>query len=138
MQREHSSNHTDSEKNTLNNLSLLGALSTGSGFSQEEKFSVMNVRYMSKDKFASCEKVTAEFMKSYAQEEMVKAILDEKQLAESRGDIDSDGYYCITLIVDGGWCKRSYGHGYNASSGVSVLLGMSTQKILLVFETRCV
>ncbi|GFV83235.1 yqaJ domain-containing protein [Trichonephila clavipes] len=68
---------TDSEKNTLNNLSVFGALSTGSGFSQEEeKFSVMNVRYMSKDKFASCEKVTAEVMKSYAQEEMVKAILD--------------------------------------------------------------
>ncbi|GFU65287.1 yqaJ domain-containing protein [Trichonephila clavipes] len=124
---------TDSEKNTLNNLSVFGALSTGSGFSQEEeKFSVMNVRYMSKDKFASCEKVTAEVMKSYAQEEMVKAILDEKQLAESRGDIDSDGYYCITLIVDGGWCKRSYGHGYNASSGVSVLIGMSTQQIVFI------
>ncbi|GFR26175.1 uncharacterized protein TNCT_563241 [Trichonephila clavata] len=56
---------TDSEKNTLNNLSVLGALSTGSGFSQEEeKFSVMNVRYMSKDKFASCEKLTSEVMKS--------------------------------------------------------------------------
>ncbi|GFQ67039.1 yqaJ domain-containing protein [Trichonephila clavata] len=105
----------------------------GSGFSQEEeKFSVMNVRYMSKDKFASCEKLTSEVMKSYAEEEMLKAILDEKQLAESRGDIDSDGYYCITLIVDGGWCKRSYGHGYNASSGVSVLIGMSTQKIVFI------
>ncbi|GFR01566.1 uncharacterized protein TNCT_545451 [Trichonephila clavata] len=124
---------TDSEKNTLNNLSVLGALSTGSGFSQEEeKFSVMNVRYMSKDKFASCEKLTSEVMKSYAEEEMLKAILDEKQLAESRGDIDSDGYYCITLIVDGGWCKRSYGHGYNASSGVSVLIVMSTQKIVFI------
>ncbi|GFY10133.1 yqaJ domain-containing protein [Trichonephila clavipes] len=98
----------------------------------EEKFSVMNVCYMSKDKFASCEKVTAEVTKNYAQEEMVKAILDEKPLAESRGDIDSDGYYCITLIVDGGWCKRSYGHGYNASSGVSVLIGMSTQKIVFI------
>ncbi|GFX47936.1 transposable element Tcb2 transposase [Trichonephila clavipes] len=94
----------------------------------------MNVRYMSKDKFASCEKVTAEVMKSYAQEEMVKAILDEKQLAESRGDIDSDGYYCITLIVDGGWCKRSYGHGYNASSGVSVLIGWK-RKIICAGKT---
>ncbi|GFY41045.1 uncharacterized protein TNIN_293081 [Trichonephila inaurata madagascariensis] len=38
---------TDSEKNTLNNLSVLGALSTGSGFSQEkEKFSVMNIRLL--------------------------------------------------------------------------------------------
>ncbi|GFR28751.1 uncharacterized protein TNCT_119551 [Trichonephila clavata] len=92
----------------------------------------MNVRYTSKDKFASCEKVTSEVMKSYAEEEMLKAILEEKQLAESRGDIDSDGYYCITLIVDGGWCKRSYGHGYYASSEVSVLIGMSTQKIVFI------
>ncbi|GFU31448.1 yqaJ domain-containing protein [Nephila pilipes] len=58
--------------------------------------------------------------------------LKEKKLAELRGDIDSDGYYCITLIVDGVWCKRSYGHGYNASSGVSVLIGMSTQKIVFI------
>ncbi|GFT39099.1 yqaJ domain-containing protein [Nephila pilipes] len=124
---------SDSEKNSLNNLSVLGALSTGSGFSQEEeKFSVMNIRYMSKDKFASCEKVTSKVIKSYAQEEMLNAIFEEKKLAELRGDIDSDGYHCITLIVDGGWCKRSYGHGYNASSGVSVLIGMSTQKIVFI------
>ncbi|GFX61949.1 uncharacterized protein TNCV_3777591 [Trichonephila clavipes] len=37
----------------------------------------------------------------------VKSDFDEKQLAESRGDIDSDGYYCITVIVDGGWCVRN-------------------------------
>ncbi|GFS36717.1 uncharacterized protein NPIL_395961 [Nephila pilipes] len=67
------------EKNSLNNLSVLGALSTGSGFSQEEeKFSVMNIRYMSKDKFASCEKVTSKVIKSYAQEEMLNAIFEEK------------------------------------------------------------
>ncbi|GFT59608.1 uncharacterized protein NPIL_498051 [Nephila pilipes] len=87
---------------------------------------------MSKDKFASCEKVTSKVIKSYAQEEMLNAIFEEKKLAELRGDIDSDRYYCITLIVDGGWCKRSYGHGYNASSGVSVLIGMSTQKIVFI------
>ncbi|GFY41046.1 hypothetical protein TNIN_293091 [Trichonephila inaurata madagascariensis] len=45
-------------------------------------------------------------MKSYAQEEMLKAILDEKQFAESRGDIDYNGYCCITLIVDD-WCVRN-------------------------------
>ncbi|GFQ91034.1 hypothetical protein TNCT_626621 [Trichonephila clavata] len=78
----------------------------------------MNVLYMFKDKFASCKKVTAEVIKIYAEEELLKVILDEKQLVESRDDIDSDGYYGITLIVDGGRCKRIYGHGYNASIGV--------------------
>lgn len=30
----------------------------------------------------------------------------------------ADGTPYITVIADGGWSKRSYGHGYNAASGV--------------------
>ncbi|GFY56238.1 uncharacterized protein TNIN_291931 [Trichonephila inaurata madagascariensis] len=51
--------HSDQEVECLNQLAVLGALSTGSGFSQEcEKFSVMNMTYMSKHVFASCERTT--------------------------------------------------------------------------------
>lgn len=63
---------------------------------------------------------------------MAEAIEEEKKLAEERGDMDVDGYYNICVIVDGGWCKRSYGHGYNASSGVAVIIGTVTQKILYI------
>ncbi|GFX08181.1 hypothetical protein TNCV_4783951 [Trichonephila clavipes] len=62
----------------------------------------MNVRYMSKDKFASCEKVTAEVMKSYAQEEMVKTILDEKPLAESREELRT-WIQCVKWSIGANW-----------------------------------
>jgi hypothetical protein len=41
----------------------------------------------------------------------------ERAIAVEKGHIE-DGFPYITVIVDGGWSKRSYGHGYSASSGV--------------------
>jgi len=32
--------------------------------------------------------------------------------------MDSDGVSWTTVYLDGGWSHRSYGHSYNASSGV--------------------
>ncbi|KAF2888540.1 hypothetical protein ILUMI_17633, partial [Ignelater luminosus] len=43
---------------------------------------------------------------------------DERALAISNGNIDEDGVPYITVTVDGGWSKRSYGHSYTANSGV--------------------
>lgn len=125
--------HSDFEKDSLNQLAVLGALSTGSGYSQEqEKFSCMNVKFMSSKKFSSCERISGKVVEACAKDTMIDAISEEKRLAQLRGDIDQEGYFCITVIVDGGWCKRSYGHGYNASSGISVIIGMITQKILFI------
>ncbi|GFR09305.1 uncharacterized protein TNCT_24351 [Trichonephila clavata] len=125
--------HSDPEVECLNQLAVLGALSTGSGFSQEhEKFSIMNVTYMSKYVFASCERTTGTILDACVESNLTDFINEEKRLSQSRHDIDTDGYYCLTAVVDGGWCKRSYGHGYNASSGVAVIIGMATQKIIFI------
>ncbi|KAF2884822.1 hypothetical protein ILUMI_21355, partial [Ignelater luminosus] len=43
---------------------------------------------------------------------------EERALAISNGNIDEDGVPYITVTVDGGWSKRSYGHSYTANSGV--------------------
>lgn len=43
---------------------------------------------------------------------------EEHNAAIDRGDADSDGIPFITAYLDGGWSKRSYGHTYNAHSGV--------------------
>jgi hypothetical protein len=48
---------------------------------------------------------------------MTAAGQEERRLAIERGDV-IDGVPFTTVIVDGGWSKRSYGHGFNASSGV--------------------
>ena len=36
----------------------------------------------------------------------------------------------ITIIVDGGWSKRSHKHLYNAKSRVGIIIGKETSKIL--------
>ena len=104
----------------LNSLAVLGALSTGSGHDQEEeKFATMNMAYMSQPTFAKYEKVdVATLLAGVTDEQLREALAEEIALALERGDIDENGIPCITVIIDGGWCKRTYGHGYNAASGV--------------------
>ncbi|GBO24681.1 hypothetical protein AVEN_149729-1 [Araneus ventricosus] len=87
---------------------------------------------MSKYVFASCEKTTEKVLDSTIETNLVKSIQEEKKLADERNDIDKDGFFCVTAVVDGGWCKRSYGHGYNASSGVAFIIGLATQKIIFI------
>jgi hypothetical protein len=38
----------------------------------------------------------------------------------------------ISVIVDGGWSHRSYGHRYTAKSGVAIIIGVHTKKILFM------
>ena len=42
------------------------------------------------------------------------------------------GIPAITVIVDGGWSKRTHKHSYNALSGVGVIFGKHTGKLLYV------
>ena len=60
---------------------------------------------------------------------MLKAGKEEKRLAIERGDFHQ-GVPAITVILDGGWSKRSHKHSYNAKSGVAVIFGQATGKIL--------
>lgn len=124
---------TDRKEGCLNQLAVLGAMSTGNGFSQEEeKFSMMNINYMSRNTYAASEKAAGDVIDAYSKDAMDAAIEEEKKLAKERGDIDSEGFHTVCAIVDGGWCKRTYGHGYNASSGVAVIIGALTKKIMFI------
>lgn len=49
---------------------------------------------------------------------MKDAAEEERRLAMQNNQVDPDGVPWITVYVDGGWSKRTYGHGYNAASGV--------------------
>ncbi|KAH7942778.1 hypothetical protein HPB52_001328 [Rhipicephalus sanguineus] len=63
--------------------------------------------------------------------EMTEAGEEEKMLAEAAGDFCEDGTTSwITVVVDGGWSHRSHGHRYSANSGVAVIVGKRTQKLL--------
>jgi len=43
----------------------------------------------------------------------------------------------ITVILDGSWSKRSHKHSYNAKSGVGVIIGHHTQKLLYMKNKNC-
>lgn len=49
--------------------------------------------------------------------DMEKAGREEKKRAIEAGNVDADQIPFITVYLDGGWSKRSYGHSYNAMSG---------------------
>lgn len=62
-----------------------------------------------------------QFLQQVLAENLDLAIMEEIRLAEERMDsTDSDGDKSIkiAIIVDGGWCKRTYGHSFDAKSGV--------------------
>ena len=54
---------------------------------------------------------------------MIQAGREEKMLALRNGDVTEKGIPYITVIVDGGWSHRSFGHRYIASSGVACVIG---------------
>ena len=68
---------------------------------------------------------------------MAEAGREEKRLADYH-----QGVPAITVIVDAGWSKRSHRHSYNAKSGVGIIIGQATGKLLHVgvrniFCTAC-
>ena len=62
---------------------------------------------------------------------MLEAGKEERKHAESSGDY-FQGVPAITVIADGGWSKRSHKHSYNAKSGVAVIIGIHTKKLLFL------
>ncbi|KAI4468120.1 hypothetical protein MML48_2g00019796 [Holotrichia oblita] len=61
---------------------------------------------------------------------MENADKGELQLAKEKNNVDINGVGQVTIYADGGWSKRSYGHTYNAASGVAVIIGNQTEKLL--------
>ena len=52
-------------------------------------------------------------MKEAAEEETVRHAIELRSLHE--------GVPAISVIVDGGWSKRSHKHSYNAKSGIGII-----------------
>ena len=96
-------------------------MATGGGHSQlKETMSVLGVPVMTKKYFVQTERSIGEWWKKELQEAMVEAGKEEKRLAEERGDYHEE-VPAITVVVDGGWSKRSHRHSYNAKSGVGII-----------------
>ena len=62
---------------------------------------------------------------------MIKAGKEGKGLAIDRGDYFEE-IPAITVIVDGGWSKHTHRNSYNAKSGVGIIIGQATGKLLYI------
>ncbi len=101
------------------NLAAVWAqMSTGVGHSQlEESMSVMGIPVMMKTSFINTERDLGMAWKDALHSSIAEAGQEERNIAEEKGSFH-EGVPAITVIVDGGWSKRSHKHSYNAKSGV--------------------
>lgn len=111
--------HSTDPSNKLNKSFVWGSLTSGSHYSQSSQIlSSMDIPHMSSERFRKLENQLGNIWESHLLEEMVAAGQQEKEAAIAKGHVCADGIPYITVYVDGGWCKRSYGHSFNASSGI--------------------
>ena len=114
-----------------NNLAAVwGQMTVGGGFnSLEESLSVLNIPVMTKRSFIHTEQMIGKWWWTVLEESMISAGKVEKQIAIKKGHYHQN-VPAITVIVDGGWSKRTHKHSYNALSCVGVIFGKETQKLL--------
>ena len=60
---------------------------------------------------------------------MISAGKEEREIAITNNSYHQ-GVHAVTVIVDGGWSKHSHKHSYNVKSGVAIIIGKATGKIL--------
>ena len=121
-----------SKKWSVNLASVMSQMSTGGGKSRLNKvLTTMGVPGMGKRMFAETERFLGEAMKQQLLQSMAKAGCEEKEHAISNNHYHQ-GVPSITVVVDGGWSKRTHKHSYNAKSGVAVIFGLYTKKLLFI------
>ena len=113
-----------------NLAAVWGQMSTGGGHTKlQETMATLGIPVMSKKCFTNTERSIGEWWKQQLELSMMEAGREEKRLAEERGEYH-EGVPAITVIVDGGWSKRSHRHSYNAKSGVAIVIGFETRNLL--------
>ena len=113
-----------------NVAAVMGQLSTGGGCnSLEELLCTIRVPSISKPTLIEIERLLGLFFDQYLGELMLQAGCEEKQIAIQNNEYQQ-GIPAATVIVGGGWYKRSHKHSFNANSGIEVTFGAATKKLL--------
>ncbi|XP_078655620.1 uncharacterized protein LOC144902215 [Branchiostoma floridae x Branchiostoma belcheri] len=109
-----------------------GFMSVGDGYSNmNEVMSVMGIPSPSERTFLDTENTIGGMWEKELADEILAAGKEEKAHAEAMGLYD-EGIPAISVIADGGWSARSNSHRYNAKSGVGVIIGKHTKKLLYI------
>lgn len=115
-----------------NLAAVWGQMGTGGGHTSiTNTMSVLGIPVMAKKSFTQTQSDIGEWWHARLNASMIEAGKLEKQLAEEHGDYHQ-GVPAVTVILDAGWSKRSHKHSYNAKSGVGVIIGQRTKKLLFI------
>ena len=123
---------TGTKRWECNIAAVWGQMTTGGGHSKlKETLATLGIPTMSQRSFITTEREIGAWWQQQLEESMKEAGKEECKLAIERNEYH-EGVPATTVIVDGGWCKRSHRHTYNAKSGVGVVIGFHTHKILYI------
>ena len=110
---------------SVNVGAVWGQMATGGGQRKlNEMMASIGIPSMSKGTFIRIETQIGNKWEDILSTEIQKAGEEEKRLAIERKDFFQD-VPAITVVVDGGWSKRSH-----AKSGVALIIGKETNKLL--------
>ena len=110
----------------VNAAAVCGQMCTGGGATSLTcALTPMNVSGMDKRLYTETEKFFSDKLKDLLGESITAAGEEERKLAIQKGEYNQS-IPAITVVVDGGWSKRSHNHTYNAKSGVAVIFGEQT------------
>ncbi|XP_050549327.1 uncharacterized protein LOC118271403 isoform X2 [Spodoptera frugiperda] len=125
--------HCTESKDKINTAFVWATVTSGSYYTQAAHItSVMDIPTMSPNKFRRIEKKLGNVWLEHLTEEIKIAGEQEKSIAIKKGHVSSDGVPFVTVYVDGGWLKRSYGHNFDSSSGMACIIGKETKKCLFL------
>lgn len=97
----------------------------------EEQLSSMNIPSLSPHSFVSIERSLGTAFEDIVTHELLSAGKEEREHAVKHNKFFEDVPAC-TVVVDGGWSKRSHKHSYNSKSGVGVIFGAYSKKLLYI------
>ena len=114
----------------INMRAVWGHMATGGGGrSLNESLVNMGIPGLNAHTFSQIESEISLWWKQILDKEMIQAGAEEREMAIARHDYHED-IPAITVIVDGGWSKRSHKHTYNAAGGTAVIIGAASKKLL--------
>ena len=102
--------HNDKSHYTTNVQAVLGQVATGGGAEHlEEQLACLQIPSVTKATFIQLERHLGTVFEQIVSDNLLAAGKEERDLA-----IANDEYHCgvpaITVVVDGGWSKRSHKH----------------------------
>lgn len=130
MKNSDNINSDDSEISEINVKGVWGSMVTGGGCSSMNEFlGTLGIPGVNQRKYSKIEDQIGDWWRTVLQEDMAEAGREERENAIKNNSFH-EGVPSITVVCDGGWCKRSHKHTYNAMAGVGVIFGLHTKKLL--------